>query len=326
MSSATVVRLHYNTVYALEAGGGRILIDTGPDYRGAWEALESELPWSPDIVITTHGHIDHASLGHRWLAEGVAVAVGADDFGLVETPALHRPGELAAMESYIAKSGAPPEIAAEMVAGLRRRYAWATKTASHHYPPGGSSDRWPTPLRFDTFSPSAAAEAVTLPAGVTVVPSPGHTPGNLVVVDESEGWLFSGDQLLPEITPTPAIQAGPSTADPSEWRFHSLPAFYASLQRLGHLSLTRCYPGHGEVFDNVAGRIGANLSAIDARSARLRAVLAVDGPHSAWALCEALYRRAAARRPWQILSTIQGHLDLLAVAGEARETPEGWTT
>ncbi len=320
------IRLHYNTVYALEAGGGRILVDTGPDYRGAWESLQAELPWRPDIVITTHGHIDHASLGQRWQSEGVPVAVGEDDFALVETPALHRPGELAAMESYIAESGAPPEIAAEMVDGLRRRYAWATKTASHHYPPGGSSDRWPTPLRFDTFTPDLSAERASLPEGVRVVPSPGHTPGNLVVVVGPEGWLFSGDQLLPEITPTPAIQAGPSLPSEGDWRFRSLPAFYSSLQRLRSISLTRCYPGHGETFDNVTERVAANLAAIDARTARLRAVLAADGPLSAWDLCENLYRRAAGRRPWQLLSTIQGHLDLLASQGEARETPEGWAT
>jgi glyoxylase-like metal-dependent hydrolase (beta-lactamase superfamily II) len=323
MGSVRPLSLHYNTLYEVESGGGRVLIDTGPDYRGAWDTLQQSLDRPPDIVIATHGHIDHASLGARWQAMGVTVAVGADDFGLVETPALHRPGELAAMESYIERSGAPVEIAAEMVAGLRRRYDWASRAAADGYPPGGSSDRWPTPLRFDTFTPLAEAEAADLPRNLQVIRCPGHTPGNLVVVDMEKGRLFSGDQLLPEITPTPAIQAGPGPG--TDWRFRSLPAFYASLLRLRDLDFSRCYPGHGKPFSDVRARIDANLRAIDHRTAKLRAVLSESGPQTAWSLSEAIYRRAAGRRPWQILSTIQGHLDLLATQGDGRETPEGWT-
>lgn len=325
MADVQAIRLHYNVVYAVESGGRRVLIDTGPDYRGAWEELQAALPWTPEIVVVTHGHIDHASLGARWQSIGVPVVAGEADTSLVANPALHRPGELHAMETYVESSGAPEEMAAEMMAGLRRRFDWASRAASDNYPPGGSNDRWPTPLRFEPFKPAACVEETWLAAELEAIMSPGHTPGNLVVVENAEGWLFSGDQLLPEITPTPAIQALPNAGNDGDWRFRSLPAFHASLRRIRDLELTMCFPGHGDPFGDVRDRIDANLVAIDSRTAKVRSLLSQRHPLSTWDLCEALYRRAAARRPWQILSTIQGHLDMLAEAEEVLETPDGWT-
>lgn len=323
MLSVQTIKLHYNTVYAIGTADGLVLIDTGPDYRGAWKEIRAAIPELPVAVVATHGHIDHASLGRRWQEEGVPVLVGRDDAPLVRLPALHRQGEMAAMEAYVESSGAPPEMAAEMIAGLRRRHAWAARAASDDYPPGGSSNHWPSPLRFAQYQPDRAAEDAELPGGLEVVACPGHTPGNLVVVQREEGWLFSGDQLLPGITPTPAVQA---TADEhaGEWRFRSLPAFYESLSALEHLGLQRCFPGHGEPFHDAGGAIRANLDAIDARSSKVHDALREHRPSSPWSLCELLYRRAALRRPWQLLSTIQGHLDLLEHRGAAHETPEGW--
>ena len=89
--------------------------------------------------------------------------------------------------------------------GLER---WLPKYAREELalvPKGAREGRWPTQLRYSPFEPAKLLESdADLPCGLRAVLAPGHTPGNIVVVQRAEGWLFSGDQLLPEVTPTPA--------------------------------------------------------------------------------------------------------------------------
>ena len=135
-------------------------------------------------------------------------------------------------------------------------------------------------------------------------------------MDPAEGWLFSGDQLLPDLTPTPAIQAGPSASD---WRFRSLPAFRGSLVRLSEMNFSVCYPGHGEPFTGVAAALRANLAAIDQRTEKVAGELRAGGPATLYELAERLYPRAVKRRFWQIVPTVQGHVDILEQDGAVRE-------
>jgi glyoxylase-like metal-dependent hydrolase (beta-lactamase superfamily II) len=310
------IRLAYNNVYFVAGSGGSVLIDTGPDYEGAFRVLRDQLAGAPAIAVATHGHSDHAGLGAAWQRAGVPVLMGADDHHLARVHGLADPAEFALLAQFVRTSGAPGEAAAEALAGLERRRAANLEPSSGPYPAAGRAPRWPTGLRFEPFEALAADAETALPAGLTIVPSPGHTPGNLVLVQEKEGWLFSGDQLLPEITPTPAIQGDP--ACPGK-RFRSLPAFRDSLRALGKRSFSRCYPGHGEPFDDVGAVIQANLDAIDQRSERVLAALQAAGSASLYVLCEALYRRAVQRRFWQIAPTVLGHLDLLEAEGLALE-------
>ena len=320
MATVTRIRLAYNSAYLIDDGGSRVLVDTGPDYRGAAEAMETALGGRlPDLVVATHGHLDHAGLGRHWRGRDVPVAVGTGDRHLVSRPALSAPGELQAFARYIEESGAPPDLKAEMLAGIEQRREWAARAAGEApHPPAPPDRRWPSGLRYRPFEPSTWIDA-SGPLGeslpVTALLSPGHTPGNLVLTVPSEGWLFSGDQLLPEMTPTPAIQAQPEGEDGHDWRYHSLPYFVASLRAIESMEFSRCFPGHGEPFDNVAEVIRTNLEQVEQRTERVLAALREFGPASLFELCERLYPRAAQRRPWQIIATVQGHLDLLESEG-----------
>lgn len=320
MAAVTRVRLAYNSVYAVDDGAGRVLIDTGPDFRGAVEAIDASLGGrQPSLVVATHGHLDHAGLGWLWRERGVPVSAGAGDRHLLGHPALSEPAEFRAFARYIEECGAPPELQATMLAGIEQRREWAARAASDApHPPAPPDRRWPTGLRFRPFAPSSwitASGPVGESLPVTALLSPGHTPGNLALIVPAEGWLFSGDQLLPEITPTPAIQARTRPGEGGDWRYHSLPHFVASLRALEKLEFSRCFPGHGDPFDNVAETIRANLVQVEQRTEKVLAILRDVGQAAPFALCERLYPKAAQRRPWQILATVQGHLDLLESEG-----------
>ena len=305
------VTLAYNNVYFVSEGTDLVVIDTGPNYRGAAEIILKALAGrDPALVIATHGHLDHAGLGQWWQERGVPVLVGAED--AAQTLG-HTDRDLTDLEHFVERCGAPPDVAKEVNAGLELRRKWTheMRTAQTWREPGDG--RWPTALRYPPFAPSRVIEHTTsLPCRLTALLSPGHTPGNLVVVLDGNGTdepqLFSGDQLLPEITPTPAIQFHYGK------RFSSLPRFLESLGLLSerYPSLSHCYPGHGEPFANVSEVIATNLDQARIRSERLYDDLRAGGPATLYAIAERIYPRALRRRFWQIISTIQGQLDVLA--------------
>jgi glyoxylase-like metal-dependent hydrolase (beta-lactamase superfamily II) len=309
------IPLAYNNVYLIEDAGERLLIDTGPDYSGAWEHLNASLTsGQPSAVVATHGHNDHAGLGAKWQAAGVPVGIGTPDIPLARHPLFEPPGRFQAFLRFVEESGAP---ALELAAAIDSLNAWRARTeqaaADSSYSPLGRGARWPTALRFQPYTPALSLEDGDIPAGLaTILRTPGHTPGNLVAVVPSEGWLFSGDQLLPDLTPTPAVQADPAWDGVSpDWRFRSLPAFVHSLRRLATLDFSICYPGHGKPFTNVAHVIAENLTQVEARTERVWDELRTGGPVTLYTLAHRLYPRALQRRFWQIIPTIQGHLDLL---------------
>lgn len=320
MTSVERVPLAYNNVYLVSDGAELVVIDTGPDYRGAREELLAALAGrTPDLVVATHGHLDHAGLGGWWQERGVPVLLGEADLGQAIG---HTDSDIDHLEAYVASVGAPEEVVIDIQAGLEQRRTWQHDMRTRQDWRDAGDGRWPTALRYAPFQPEQLESGnAHLPCGLELLASPGHTPGNLVVVHDGEGWLFSGDQLLPEITPTPAIQF-----DGGE-RFPSLPRFLHSLDALERRNWApaRCFPGHGEPFDDVQGVIATNLSQASVRTQRLLEALRESGPATVYQIAEGTYPRAVKRRFWQIIATIQGHLDVLAEERRAVIVENRWS-
>ena len=320
MATSRRIPLGYNNVYLLAYGEVRVLVDAGPDYAGATDLILSSLGGTPpDLVVATHGHLDHAGLGAWWQAQRVPVGMGEADQHLAGTTQLASQREFDRFGAYVRQLGAPDEVVTEIIDGLARRREWAREAAKDQPHPPGGEGRWPTQLRYRHFQPDLALGDGAIIGGTSleVVLCPGHTPGNLVLFDASEGWLFSGDQLLPDITPTPAIQASPAATLAGEWRFPSLPRFLDSMLRIRRLNPIECWPGHGEPFKGVVSMIDENIGQIEQRTARVLEVLKRRGEAPIYDLAADLYPRALRRRFWQIVATVQGHLDLLEERGLA---------
>lgn len=316
MAAVEHVQLAYNNVYLVGDGTEVVAIDTGPDYRGAREIILAALAGRRlSLVVATHGHLDHAGLGGWWQERGVPVLLGKADLPQARG---HSDADIDLVEEYLRSVGAPADIEADAIDALETRRRWTHEMrSSKKWRPGDG--RWPTALRYPSFEPRRLAEHdEVLPFGLRVLVSSGHTPGNLVVVDEADGRLFSGDQLLPGITPTPAIQFSEGQ------RFHSLPEFVRSLEALRSMHLSRCFPGHGAPFEDVDAVVSANLDQVEARAQRLHEVLREAGPSSVYHVAESLYPRALKRRFWQIIATVQGHLDVLERQGRAVPAEGRW--
>jgi glyoxylase-like metal-dependent hydrolase (beta-lactamase superfamily II) len=80
------------------------------------------------------------------------------------------------------------------------------------------------------------------------IPTPGHTHDHVSFYFPQERILLAGDHILPEITPN----LSPDVFAPD---FQPLSSFFASLELIQELSVTKVYPAHGRPFDNLKARI-----------------------------------------------------------------------
>ena len=99
------------------------------------------------------------------------------------------------------------------------------------------------------------------------LPTPGHCPDHMCYFNEETGILFSGDMLLPHITPNPLLYFDPENENQ---RIHSLENYIHSLHFLKSTSSQTGYPGHGDNIDDVPALIKQNLHFIDKRKTEFK--------------------------------------------------------
>lgn len=322
------IALGDNWVYAAISGGDAVLVDAGPDFDGAWETLIAQLEAAGlslgDIrtVFVTHAHIDHCGLAHRWQDQGVPVAAWSR-----ESPQfLHGRNIIGYQTQYVFRALERMGVPQERVTGFieEREKMRAAFRAGDDTGGGRRRARWPGLIRGTPFEPDLPLEdGAELAVGerrLQLVGAPGHTPGNAVLFEQETGALFSGDQLIPGSIPNPGWHYDLSVEPPR--RFRSLPAFAASLEKVGGLGVRRLYPGHGERSDAVEQELERNRRHHAKRQGQLREALAA-GPATPYELMRALFPRLPDRRLWQAMAEVVGQIDALVERGEAVEVEQG---
>ena len=322
------IALGDNWVYAVISGGDAVLVDAGPDFDGAWETLVAQLEAAGlslgDIrtVFVTHAHIDHCGLAHRWQDQGVPVAAWSR-----EGPQfLHGRNIIGYQTQYVFRALERMGVPQERVTGFieEREKMRAAFRAGDDTGGGRRRARWPGLIRGTPFEPDLPLEdGAELAVGerrLQLVGAPGHTPGNAVLFEQETGALFSGDQLIPGSIPNPGWHYDLSVEPPR--RFRSLPAFAASLEKVGGLGVRRLYPGHGERSDAVEQELERNRRHHAKRQGQLREALAA-GPATPYELMRALFPRLPDRRLWQAMAEVVGQIDALVERGEAVEVEQG---
>ena len=225
-------------VYALEVTGGLALVDGGWAVASAFGELGSALAQigrTPDEirdVYVTHVHRDHYTFAVRLRERyGTRVHLGSPE----------RPG-LAAVRSLASNVPASSlrELARSGASELGSRVEASTRDQ---------------PFDVDDWAdPDAWVDAGTLDLGgrlLEAVPTPGHTKGHVVYHDHEHGLLFSGDHVLPTITPSIGFELG-------EWDL-PLGHFLDSLELLLGRPDARLMPAHGFPADSVHERVEASL-------------------------------------------------------------------
>lgn len=294
--------LRYVSVYTFALdGGGLGLLDTGWESDEGWTALTDGLTsiggGLDDVrgVLVTHLHFDHLGLAHR-----VREATGA-------WVAMH-PADATLVAGWNARDGAAAVAAEiEFLVGLGADR------------PEAVSDVGPAE-NMERFTRMAVPDRLLEDGGVADFPgwrlravhTPGHTPGHLCFAEERTGLFFSGDHVLPRISPNISTGASGAT-DP-------LRDYLDSLGAVRDLDPVEVLPAHEWRFRGLAGRVDALTAHHEQRLTELLDAVR-DHPHTTpWELAAHL----TWSRPWVqyerrmrifAVTETDAHLRLLASRG-----------
>jgi glyoxylase-like metal-dependent hydrolase (beta-lactamase superfamily II) len=242
-------------VYAVRDSGGVVLIDSGWPIAADRERLERALAALDcglrDIrrFLITHVHRDHYALAVALRREfGGQIALGAGEQPAIAL--LGRPDRrpLAEQVTLMARYGAD-----DLAAWVHERSARTRIDPSEWEPP----DVW--------------LEDSVVPLGertLQALPTPGHTRGHVVFIDDAAGLFFAGDHVLPHITPSIGFEA-PAAPLP-------LANYLRSLNLVRALPDRRLLPAHGPVQPTLHARVDELLEHHARRLDECAAIVAGD--------------------------------------------------
>ena len=291
--------------WALAAGDGIVLVDTGMHEPGSLGHLERALDQAGlkiehvRLIVITHAHVDHSGQ-----APPIAQRAGCEvwlhpDHGHL-TASLADPDQGLARRAEVARQSGVPE--APLRAWLERRLSQGSGQAD-----GLRMDR---PLTEGTTVASDLGEW-------RVLETPGHAPSHVCLHLPERRLLLSGDHLLGRV----ALYFDPGyTPDP-------VGEFLASLDRVEQLDARLALSGHGRPFTDVPGHIEANRALVAERLDAVRSALAA-GPVTAFEIARAVYgdRFTADSAGWLLSKTLcwLTHLERGGLAVREGAGPELW--
>lgn len=236
------------------------LIDVGPKTPEAAAVLREKLAHNgvkmADIqrILLTHAHEDHCGLAKkvRDEAKNAEIYVHGWETG-------HLFGRLAQDEhrQLMFRAGVPDGVFKEMQTAYEEVSLLTDSLSDGEFV--GLSDEME--LEFETGS-------------LTVMHTPGHTPGSCTFVRVADRTVICGDCVLKRITPNPIVS--PDPLDRSR-RFKSLAKYLESLSKIRSLSPTIVYGGHGEPISDYDEIFHRYMKSIEDRQRRVIGLVSKDG-------------------------------------------------
>jgi glyoxylase-like metal-dependent hydrolase (beta-lactamase superfamily II) len=223
-------------IYAITDGSKLVLIDSGWALDAAREGLATALKGigaglgDVSQFLVTHVHRDHYTQ---------AVVLRREFGGKIALGQLEEPSLKIAADPEVQQMNAQVDLlrqggAEEVVTALVTMFGGVTRTNVDLWE---NPDEWLTPGR-----------RTVLPGrDLDVVHTPGHTAGHVVFVDGDAELLFSGDHVLPHITPSIGFQPAPAELPLND--------YLDSLRLVRALPDMRMLPAHGPVSASVHTRV-----------------------------------------------------------------------
>ena len=254
--------------YVIEGGEGLTLIDCGTDWPDGFETLTAGLtvlgmnPGGIHTLVVTHLHPDHVGMAPRLARTwGVRTVMHSRAAKLVDRyndtdGFVQRTRELA----Y--RHGVPP-TRHEAFVDVGERPDWMPVID----PPDQVVDE---------------GDRISLDGDrhLDVIHTPGHEPAHICLRDSRTGALFSGDHILPRITPYVGYD---------EMFEDVLGDFLESLTRIEQLKVGLTYPAHGALVDHGSARAEQLLAHHQRRLGDMLEVIDRSGS-TAWEVMEKVFR------------------------------------
>jgi glyoxylase-like metal-dependent hydrolase (beta-lactamase superfamily II) len=271
------------------------LIDAGPRDDASLEGLRSGLARLgyklSDIkrIIISHAHADHYGLA-QLIVEESAANVFIHEW---DAPAVSADTDYHAYRKLLVSAGVPGAIINQMEAGYEKFKGFAYPLA-----------------RVETLKDDD--EILFEHESLTVVHTPGHTPGSICLVRTANRMVFASDTVLKTITPNPVLSPDPIDATR---RFQSLGEYLVSLARIRELAPTVLKGGHGDDVTDYDEHFHRMFRFTKSRQSKLLSVLPKNGA-SAWEASMVLFPNAHGYHRFLALSETVAHLDYAVAEGK----------
>jgi glyoxylase-like metal-dependent hydrolase (beta-lactamase superfamily II) len=144
-----------------------------------------------------------------------------------------------------------------------------------------------------------------------VLHTPGHTPGSICLLRESNRELIAADTVIRHITPNPMLNCDP--IDRTR-RFPSLSEYLCSVARIKEIAPTLVHSGHGTAVNDFGEHFHNLIKHTDERQARMISLLPKGGA-TAWEVSDLLFPTAKGMHKYLAVSETQAHLDMAFTEG-----------
>lgn len=290
--------IYYTLCYVIRTDDSLVLIDPGLNSDQSWAALQdglTQIGFTIDQlrgVVSTHTHPDHVGMAARLSrASGAWLAIGA---GERLPPTGSTIEGLTDADAALLDVWGVPDAAREDLNFWR-----AGRISGQEIPPVDFF------LEHDQRVPGTQLFTIS-----TV----GHTPGHICLRTDDGSIVFTGDHVLPQITP--------HVSAASDLPFDPLALYRASLDRLAPFSEALACPGHEYRFHGLGARLDQLHAAISERNDEVRRVLADTGPRTIWDLA----RQLTWSRTWESLTGINHRLALAETASHVEHLTKPYPT
>jgi len=301
--------------YLVKGKDGWLMIDTGWYTPDAYEALKSGLKalglTTTDIasMIITHVHPDHFGLAgrikhsspktrlimHRWEAD------------LIESRYIKFAELREKWDPLLMRHGVPLDEIESLKSASMPTLQYVITTMSDDTVYGG-----------EIIS--------TGMYDLEVIWTPGHSPGHICLYEPKNQMLFSGDHVLPTISPNVSYNA--QSGD------NPLGDYIGALHKVQNLPITKVLPAHEHIFTDLRGRIDQIIEHHAARKQEMLRVIAREHHHAyyiasqvTWSLPGLIWNQFPPMHRRMAVSETVAHLESMRWEGTAiRITTDGVIT
>lgn len=255
--------------YLIKGESGYTIIDTGLHNEAdltAWEQAQEEFKWSwQDVekIVLTHYHPDHYGLaGLLQEKTGAPVFISKTDYEQAQVFFARESDMPETMANFFSMHGLPAEWAVQIPEHLRSFHNWVEPHPSPTFLEGGQKIRLGD-YEYDIYH------------------TPGHADGHLCFYDPKRKILFSGDFLLPKITPN--ISLWPN-CNPNP-----LSVYLETLNKMKNVKVERVFPAHGPMFTFYQERIEGLFKHHQERLTRIKNFIKENWRVTAYDVCMKLF-------------------------------------